>query len=117
MSRSPIEIAAAILSNGGNINHQDRNGWSALHFAVQEKHLEAVKYLLAQGAEVDLKDTYGNTPLWRAAFDSKGAYDFVHLLVAHKADPNSKNNAGRSPLDFAIQIADNALITILKNQS
>ncbi len=115
--KDKIEIISAILLKGANINHQDRNGWSALHFAVQEKHLESVKYLLAQGAAVDLKDTYGNTPLWRAAFDSRGAYDFVRLLVAHKADPNSKNNVGRSPLDFAIQIEDNALIAILKSQS
>ena len=112
-----MEIVAAVLSNGANINHQDRNGWSALHFAVQERRLEAVEYLLAHGASVNLKDAYGNTPLWRATFDSRGTYDLVRLLVSHKSDPNSKNNAGNSPLDFAANIGDNTLVEILKSQT
>ena len=109
------EIVSAALAAGANINHQDRNGWTPLHFAVQEKRRELVEYLLAHGAAVGLKDVYGNTPLWRAAFDARGDYTLVRLLVSHNADPNSKNNAGRSPLDLATQVGDSALVAVLKN--
>jgi hypothetical protein len=36
------------------------------------------------------------------------------MLLTHGADPNRKNNAKRSPLDFATQIGDKALEVILK---
>ncbi len=58
-----MEIVSYVLSARANINHQDRNGSSALHFAVQERHLKIVEYLLAQGAAVDAKEEHGNTPL------------------------------------------------------
>jgi len=110
-----MEIVSATLAGGANLGHQDRNGWTSLHFAVQEKRPELVEYLLARGAITELKDVYGNTPLWRATFDARGEYSLVRLLVAYKADPNSKNNSGKSPLDFATDIADDALVSILKN--
>ena len=40
------EIVSATLADGANINHQDRNGWTPLHFAVQEKRRELAEYLL-----------------------------------------------------------------------
>ena len=104
-----------VISAWADINHQDRNGWTALHFAIQEKRIELTKSLLEQEAAVDLKDSYGNTPLWRATFDARGEYELVKLLISHDADPHSKNTSGRSPLDFASQIKDNELIEILKN--
>lgn len=108
-------IVSWLLTNGADIDHQDRNGWSALHFAVQEKNFGMVEHLLQHGASVRLRDAYGNTPLWRATFDSRGSYALVRLLLSHKADPNMKNEADRSPLDLAIQIGDDALVTIFKN--
>jgi len=109
------KIVSWLVANGANINHQDRNGWSALHFAVQGKNLEVSEYLLQHGASVDLRDAYGNTALWRAAFDARGSYGLVRLLLAHKADPHAKNNSHRSALDFAVQSGNDALIAVLKN--
>ena len=109
------KIVSWLLAKGANINHQDRNGWSALHFAVQEKRFEMVEYLLQHGASVHLRNVYGNTPLWHATFDSRGSYDLVRSLLSHKADPNSKNAANRSPLDLAVQIGNVDLATILRN--
>jgi ankyrin repeat protein len=115
LSSTGSKVVSWLLTNGANINHQDRNGWSALHFAVQERNSEVAEYLLHHGASVHLQDSYGNTPLWRAAFDARGSYGLVRLLLSHKADPNLKNKVNRSPMDFAVQIGDDALVTILKN--
>ena len=110
-----IELLTWLISNGADINHQDCNGWSALHFAVQEKHADTILILLTNGAAIDLKDAYGNTPLWRATFDAKGNYQLVKLLTAHGAEPNSKNKSDRSPLDFAETIGDQELLAALKD--
>lgn len=96
-----------------NINHQDLNGMCLLHVAAQESNLEVTKELLQKGANPNIIDKYGNSPLWMATFNAKGNYEVVKLLIESKADPNHKNNAGRSPLDFAKQINDQQLANIL----
>ncbi len=110
-----LPVAEWLVANGANINHQDRNGSTALHFAVQKKRVDLVEFLLRIGAEVDVRDIHGNTPLWRAVFDSRGNYEIVNMLIASKADPNSKNNADRSPFDFAVQTGDTVLEKLLKD--
>lgn len=108
-----FEIVQWLFTQGVDVNIQDRAGLSALHFSVQNKNLELCKSLLQKKASIDLKDTYGNTPLWKATFDARGDYNIVKVLVSKGADVNSKNNAGRSPIDFAMQIKDDDLLKIL----
>jgi uncharacterized protein len=35
-----ISLLSWLIDNGANVNHQDRNGYSALHFAGQEKRFD-----------------------------------------------------------------------------
>jgi ankyrin repeat protein len=65
-----------------------------------------VKTLLAHGAVVDIQDAHGNTPLWRAVFESKNRGEVIEILLASGADKNLKNNYGISPLDLAGTIAN-----------
>lgn len=69
--------------------------------------------LLQEGAKVNIIDCYGNNPLWYAVFNANDDYCLVKLLVKYGADALSKNNAMRSPLDFAKQIEDTEMINIL----
>jgi uncharacterized protein len=41
-----LEILQWLVSNGANIDAQDRSGYTALHFAVQEGHADCVNHLL-----------------------------------------------------------------------
>jgi ankyrin repeat protein len=68
-----------------------------LHFAAQEQRAEVTETLLRAGAEVDARDAYGNTPLWRAVFTSRGQVQVVGHLLAAGADPDLANTAGVSP--------------------
>lgn len=103
-----------LIESGADVNHQDRNGWTPLHFAVQEKQIETVGLLLDRGADANLQDVYGNGPLWRAAFDARGNYRLVEILVTAGADPNQKNESDKSAIDFAVIIGDQRLKTLLK---
>ncbi|KGO69108.1 hypothetical protein PITC_017550 [Penicillium italicum] len=48
-----------------SLDIQDRKGSTALHLAIQSKHLEMVNILLSHPrANVSCKDKDGNTPLW-----------------------------------------------------
>lgn len=52
-----------------------------------------------------------------AVFYANNDYRLVKLLVRYGADALSKNNAMRSPLDFAKQIEDTEMINILANKN
>jgi glutaminase len=53
-----------ILATGKvDINHSDYDNRTALHLATAEGHLEIVKYLVENGAEIYVKDRSGTTPL------------------------------------------------------
>jgi ankyrin repeat protein len=60
-----------------------------------------VKLLLKAGAAVDPRDSYGNTPLWRAVFQSEGDGEVIQLLRKAGADPYIENKHGNSPLKLA----------------
>jgi len=54
-----------LLALGANIDAVDANGVSALHLAikesVEEKNSRCVRLLLKRGADLTIKDTFGNT--------------------------------------------------------
>lgn len=50
------------------IDQQDNNGWTALHFAVQGKAPRACKVLVSEGADRNLKDKTSRSPLHLAQF-------------------------------------------------
>ncbi|MBC7884153.1 MAG: ankyrin repeat domain-containing protein, partial [Saprospiraceae bacterium] len=51
---------------------RDKLGWSALHYAVAKRNVLLINKLIERNADIEVKDNYGNTPLWRATFESKG---------------------------------------------
>jgi len=68
-----------------------------LHRAAGDGNAEAVRSLIAHGADVDAKDGDGETPLHVAA--SEAPLDVVHMLIAHGADVNARDRYGHAPLD------------------
>ncbi|MBK9248079.1 MAG: ankyrin repeat domain-containing protein [Ignavibacteria bacterium] len=92
-----IDLLHWLIDSGANINHQDRNGFSALHFIGQEQHFESAEIVIKQNANLELKDSYGNTPLMNAIFNSKSNYDIVHLFIESGANLDSVNNHGMTP--------------------
>ena len=79
---------------------QDQEGtgsrWQMKHdFAVLSGNIEAVKQHIADGADVNSKDT-GATPLNLAA--GGGHMEIVELLIAKGADVNMRDDSGQTPL-------------------
>lgn len=96
------ELLEWLIEQGANVNHQDRNGDSALHFAGQEKNEEAAKLLLKADADLNVTDRYGNPPLWRAVFNSKGDLRIIKRYVEAGA---SLEGLGEYPEPFRKLVA------------
>ena len=99
-------IVERLLHAGVNASISDCNGFTALHFAAQEYQLKIARLLVRYGAKVDAVDKYGNTPLWRATFASRGKGEMIKLLLELGADRGLENSSGVSPFDLAQTIGN-----------
>ncbi len=113
ISHMQNEIAEKLISLGYNVNLKDEKGLTPLHYAALHNNLNGAISLLSNGARVNEIDNFGNTPLWTAVFYAKGKYKMVETMLKNGGNPLNKNNTGRSPLDFASQINDEALVNLL----
>jgi hypothetical protein len=68
-----IEAVRLCLEHGADINAFNNTGLTALHIAV-ERGDNLVKFLAERGAELDLQDKSGRTPLDVALGVSTGAF-------------------------------------------
>jgi hypothetical protein len=82
-----------------NVNVKDVDGWTPLHDAARNGHIEIARLLLQNGAKVNAKDRWDRTPLHIAAF--RGHVDILHLLVENGADLEAQTNDGRRALHWA----------------
>jgi len=85
-----------------NVEAKNNDGWTPLHYAAWNGHIDAVQYLVEKAnANVEAKDDiYGSTPLHYAA--EKGHVDAMQYLV-EKANANveAKDNDRCTPLQCA----------------
>lgn len=107
------EIAIDLLKRSINVNIQDGKGQTVLHFISFHPDITIAEIIVESGGNLELIDSYGNTPLWYAVFNAKGMYEIVKLFMKYRANPISKNRAGRSVVDFANQIKDETLLDLL----
>jgi uncharacterized protein len=87
------------------INARDvSTGEGALHIVIKRGDSTYLRYLLQRGADPNLRDGRGNTPLLLAA--QLGQADLVPILTAARANPNLANSGGETPLIRAVQQRD-----------
>jgi len=82
-----------------NVNVKDVYGWTPLHCAAANGHVEITRLLLQNGADVNAKGDYGRTPLHWAAMN--GHVNILHLLVENGANLEAQNNTGHRALHGA----------------
>ena len=100
-----LHLAGATIDSRGSYR-------TPLFLAASEGRLDAVRYLLDQGANVNAKDDRGRTPLTEAAF--YGNASVIKELILRGADVNAISSDGTA-LDAAGQGNRSAAIDILKH--
>ncbi|CAN9348870.1 unnamed protein product [Alternaria alternata] len=94
------EILSFIPAPGLKASHTVWD-FTELHNAAKQEDEETVERLLQGGADVNGKDSEGNTPMHYAAMN--GRKDIVSLLLAYNADDTITNSLGRSARDLATE--------------
>mmetsp|Transcript_59188 Transcript_59188/g.105189 ORF Transcript_59188/g.105189 Transcript_59188/m.105189 type:complete len:387 (+) Transcript_59188:67-1227(+) len=105
------QIAALLLQHGARTDTcASVCGNTALHEAASEASLAAVCLLLHHGADSNVENFAGRTPLHlacgRTFFGQGGAQRrVVEELLKHGGDPTRKDKSGKRPLDHAADAA------------
>ena len=107
------EVEEALNEPGSTIvNTRDvTSGETALHIVTQRRDLTWMSYLIGKGANVNLRDARGVTPLQLAS--NLGFIEGIELLVESKARIDEANDAGETPLISAVHRRNIAMARIL----
>lgn len=110
LGEAPIHVATELKSlsmikwlmyNGADLRSKNKQGETALFFAVDKEAMEVCKTILEAPADkilefIDIADGDGDTPLYQACVRQNKS--IVQLLLDHKANPNQKCSLGWTPL-------------------
>ena len=108
-----IATMELLLARGVPLNAGRLGGETALGAAAAKGQLEAMKFLMARGMKADsVEPGYVRFPLLEAV--SNGQLEAVRLLLENKANPNAKDDAGKTPLAIAIENKDEATAALLR---
>ncbi len=97
--RQDAAAVRALLRQKANVNAQDPEGMTALHWAAHWGDGALVQSLLGAGAKADVANRYGVTPLHEAA--TLGQTDIVTALLRAGAKADATYGEGETPLMLA----------------
>ncbi len=94
------------------INSRDvTSGETALHLVIARRDATWLAFLLGKGANPNLTDNGGDTPLMKAV--QARFQDGVILLLSAGAQIDKANGSGETPLIRAVQLHDLAVVRLL----
>ena len=91
------EIVKFLIECNLDINHKGNtrtNESSSLHLAAYALDFELIKILIELGAEIDIQNKYGNTPLAEVVFNYRGESEIkkiISFLIEKGASLEKKN--------------------------
>lgn len=82
-----LHLVKKFIESGGDINgRQGYTNKTLLHRAANYSHLAIITYLLENGADVNVLDSWGDTPLKKAMM--RYHYSIIKILFENGADPD-----------------------------
>lgn len=99
------ELVEEILQSNPNVHSAvDSDGYTPLHRACYNNHVDIARLLIKHGADVNARTQYGWTPLHSAVKWSNA--DAAALLLQHGSDVNALSDGQQTPLHVAATVSN-----------
>lgn len=110
---SALAIGELLLSRGARIDQVSDDGTTPLIYLCSRLKAdpELVRLYLRSGAQVNVKNEAGRTPLHGAV--RRGHEEVVGILLEAGADKTLKNKKGETPLDKAVKMRKSSIRKLL----
>jgi ankyrin repeat protein len=105
----------ALLESGADVNGRTATGSFALNNAAVENHIEVIEILLGRGADPNVQNIAGDTPLICATKYAGGKAATVKLLVDAGTNAALKDDDGMTALDYAKEKGQKEAVALLEN--
>ena len=106
-----LDIVQLLVKSGADVNYRTIDGFTSLHYAVQEENLGIVRFLVLSGADVNCRTIDGFTSLYYAV--QKENLGIVRFLVKSGADVNYRTIDGFTSLYYAVQKGNLGIVRFL----
>ena len=111
--RGNVEKTKEFIQSGQDVNMKDKEGFTPLFHAARNGHVEVVKVLIKNGAQVD--EVNNEMTKIRPIFGAiqGNHFEVVKLLIEVGSDVNKEMFLGATPLIMAIGSKDTGIIKLL----
>lgn len=106
------DVVLMLLRHGANMNREDSERKTALHYAVQNGFIEVVQTLLGSQVNINAPDSLRYTPLHHAA--RCGQVEVARLLLDNGAEVRARSQQGETPLHLAVESAKMAQLLLAR---
>ena len=125
VGKTPLHVAAKccstqilrllLLERNLDVNEQDADGRTVMHWVAAVDSTSVVHLLLEQGADLALRDQDGRTPMHVAAFC--GCHQVLCVLLGSREfDINKTDGSGNTILDLALRADSPTMILDLRRR-
>jgi ankyrin repeat protein len=113
MKEGEASKAIELIEKPGStvVNYRSGDGNAGLHIAMRNRNANWVGYLLSKGADPNLGDANGDTPLILAA--RRGFPEGAARMLMKRADVDKANKLGETALIVAVQQRQTAIVRML----
>lgn len=99
VQQGDFDLAHTIISNGCAIDHQDKYGNTALHYATFKNDTEISGLLIEYGANIFIKNWLGRLPIHHVAMN--GDVELFEYLGSYNSGCQEMDHDGYTCFDFA----------------
>jgi ankyrin repeat protein len=105
-----LDTLQTLIELGADLDSRDRNGWTLLTTYASKGYLNGLQMLVAKNVTVDLPNQDGRTALSLVCDLRRDGRDIAQLLLKSGADVNTRDAAGKRPIDYAREHANDSLV-------